>query len=97
MSSLVLRIKFPETFPVIYKTVRLESNISVHDALLIIAEAAHMAYEEGYTIYIPDVKLFLDETKKLSEYPQLREEVYISKRFFLLVLTHYLLLFFFFK
>ena len=82
MSSLVLRIKFPETFPVIYKTVRLESNISVHDALLIIAEAAHMAYEEGYTIYIPDVKLFLDETKKLSEYPQLREEVYISKRFF---------------
>ena len=84
MSSLVLRIKFPETFPVIYKTVRLESHITVHDALLIIAEAAHMSYEDGYTIYIPDVKLFLDETKPLNEYPQLREEVNIFLFYFLI-------------
>lgn len=70
-SALVLRIKFPVTYPIIHKVVRIDSNMVVKEALPFIAESVHVPYSPDIGLYLPDDKLWLDDDKKLSEYPQL--------------------------
>ena len=73
-SALVLRIKFPKTYPVIYKTVRIDSNMTVKDAVPYIAESVHVPYAADIGLYLPDDNLWLDDTKQLGEFPQLTAE-----------------------
>ena len=73
-SALVLRIKFPQTYPIIYKTVRIDSNMSVKDAVPYIAESVHVPYSADIGLFLPDDKMWLDDSKTLSEYSQLTAE-----------------------
>lgn len=92
-NALVLRIKFPQTYPIIYKTVRLDGNMHVRDALAFIAESLHVQYDVNVGLFLPDNKIWLDDNLKLSDYGQLYEEVFpfpcsiFSPFFFFCLLT----------
>merc|ERR1711916_155527 len=72
--ALVLRIKFPPTYPLIYKTLRLDENLTVRGAVETIAETLHLP-EAGASIglFIPAEALWLDNEKTLADYPSLAD------------------------
>lgn len=61
MAALVLRIKFPITYPLIYKTLRVDANLSVKEAIRYVAETVNVTSllkgTEG--LYVPDEKRWL--------------------------------------
>lgn len=77
MAALVLRIKFPVTYPLIYKTLRVDANFTVHQAVRFIAETVNvtglLVGSEG--LYIPDEAQWLDDNTVLSTYKTLQEAV----------------------
>jgi hypothetical protein len=77
MAALVLRIKFPVTYPLIYKTLRVDANFTVHQAVRFIAETVNvtglLVGSEG--LYIPDEAQWLDDNTILSTYKTLQEAV----------------------
>lgn len=77
MSALVLRIKFPPTYPLIYKTLRVDANFNAKEAVKFIADTVNVSNllvgSEG--LYIPDEKKWLDDTIALSTYDSLQDVV----------------------
>jgi len=77
MAALVLRIKFPMTYPLIYKTLRVDANFSTKEAVKFIAETVNVTSlltgSEG--LYLPDEKRWLDDTTPLSTYESLQDVV----------------------
>ena len=73
--AVVLRIKFPPTYPLIYKTVRLDENLTVTNAIKRIAEDLHLPQDDTDHIglYLPSDVTWLDNNNKLSDYPNLAE------------------------
>jgi len=75
--AIVLRVKFPQTFPVIYKTIRMDSGMVVDDALRFIADAVRVPFPGDVGLYLPEDKTFLDNDKTLADFPELAEQVLI--------------------
>ncbi len=77
MAALVLRIKFPVTYPLIYKTLRVDANFTVKEAVLFIAETVNVSSllrgSEG--LWIPDEQSWLDDNTTLSHYTSLQDAV----------------------
>lgn len=71
--ALVLRIKFPPTYPLIYKTLRIDKNFTVDQAIEYISETLHVAAGENIGLYLPQDKEWLDNETQLKEYPQLED------------------------
>ena len=78
MAALVLRIKFPPTYPLIYKTLRIDANLTVTEAITFIGESLNVACGGNIGLYLPDEKRWLDPDTKLSTYENLQEEVSFS-------------------
>merc|ERR1712137_621936 len=73
--AFVLRIKFPPTYPLIYKTLRVDSELSVEEAITFIGETLHVPAGENIGLYIPQTKQWLDSETPLKEYPILEDAV----------------------
>ena len=76
MAALVLRIKFPNTYPLIYKTLRIDANLTVSESINYIAETVNVTNlltgSEG--LYEPD-EGWLDDNVPLSDYESLQDVV----------------------
>ncbi|ELP93096.1 hypothetical protein EIN_053410 [Entamoeba invadens IP1] len=69
MSRVVtMRIKFPISFPIIYKTLRVDGDMSVKDSVQFIAGQLHMLPEDGIGLYLPTAKKWLDDESLLETY-----------------------------
>jgi hypothetical protein len=75
MAALVLRIKFPPTYPLIFKTLRIDANLSVGESVKFIAETLHIPPEPNMGLYLPDEKRWLDDNTPLSAYDSLQDVV----------------------
>ena len=95
--ALVLRIKFPPTYPLIYKTLRIDKNFTVQQGIDYISETLHVAAGENIGLYLPQEKQWLDNGTPLKEYSQLEDVVCTSSTcsplHWLLRLSHQLDLF----
>eukprot|EP01121_Diplochlamys_sp_Union-15-3_P012289 TRINITY_DN3665_c0_g1_i2.p1 TRINITY_DN3665_c0_g1~~TRINITY_DN3665_c0_g1_i2.p1 ORF type:complete len:104 (+),score=23.72 TRINITY_DN3665_c0_g1_i2:73-384(+) len=82
MAALVLRIKFPPTYPLIYKTLRVDANFTVSEAVKYIADTVNvqnlLAGSEG--LFVPDEKKWLDDDQPLSSYESLQDVEHIEFR-----------------
>jgi len=78
MAALVLRIKFPPTYPLIYKTLRIDANLTVSESVRFIAETLNIPSETNIGLYLPDEKRWLDDNAKLSEYDSLQDVEHIE-------------------
>jgi len=80
MAALVLRIKFPPTYPLIYKTLRVDANFTVAEAVKFIADTVNVQSlllgSEG--LYVPDEKRWLDDEQPLSSYESLQDVEHIE-------------------
>lgn len=80
MAALVLRIKFPDTFPLIYKTLRVDANFTTSEAVKFIAETVNctnlLTGDEG--LFVPDENRWLDPNTPLSEYDSLQDVEHIE-------------------
>merc|ERR1711974_108385 len=73
--ALVLRIKFPPTYPLIYKTLRIDENFPTRQAISYIAETLNLVNLNTSTIgiYLPKEKYWLEDDRVLTEYPALQD------------------------
>jgi hypothetical protein len=82
MTALVLRIKFPPTYPLIYKTLRVDSKMTVAEAVKYIATTVNVTQllvgSEG--LYVPDEKRWLDDNQPLSAYESLQDVVSLKSQ-----------------
>jgi len=78
MAALVLRIKFPPTYPLIYKTLRIDANLTVAEAVAFIAETLNIPSEAHIGLYLPDEKRWLDDETPLSTYDSLQDVEHIE-------------------
>ena len=76
--ALVLRIKFPPTYPLIYKTLRIDANLTVHEAVLFIAQTLNIPAENNIGLYLPDDKRWLDDNATLASYESLQDVEHIE-------------------
>ena len=80
MSALVLRIKFPAQYPLIYKTLRVDATFNAKQAVRFIADTVNVTSllvgTEG--LYIPDEKRWLDDDVALSTYDSLQDVEHIE-------------------
>ncbi|BFU19885.1 hypothetical protein EHI8A_149110 [Entamoeba histolytica HM-1:IMSS-B] len=65
-----MRIRFPKTYPVIYKTLRVDGELTVKASIEFIAEALHMPPEDGIGLYLPSAKKWLDNGTTLATYQE---------------------------
>ena len=90
MSKVVtMRIRFPKTYPVIYKTLRVDGELSVKASIEFIAEALHMPPEEGIGLYLPTAKKWLDSETQLAEFQEEIGEEVCFKIFFNIYINYY--------
>lgn len=73
--ALVLRIKFPATYPVIYKTLRLDSSLTVREAINFVNETLRVQVEGDIGLWIPSEKRWLDDDKPLNSFEGLQDLV----------------------
>mmetsp|Transcript_3938 Transcript_3938/g.5524 ORF Transcript_3938/g.5524 Transcript_3938/m.5524 type:complete len:101 (+) Transcript_3938:145-447(+) len=78
MAALVLRIKFPPTYPLIYKTLRIDANLTVAEAVRFIAETLNIPSESNMGLFLPDEKRWLDDASPLSTYDSLQDVEHIE-------------------
>ena len=71
--ALVMRIKFPPSYPLIYKTIRVDSKLTTREATVYISETLNVPLTGNIGLYIPQEKIWLDDDTPLSEFPQLQE------------------------
>jgi len=79
MAALVLRIKFPETYPLIYKTLRVDAGMSVAEAVKYIADTVNVTTLLKGSEGLRDPENgWLDDSKPLSDYESLQDIEYIE-------------------
>jgi len=71
--ALVMRIKFPPTYPLIYKTLRIDSKLTSQEAIQFISETLNVPIQGNVGLYIPQDRIWLDQHTPLSQYEQLQE------------------------
>merc|ERR1712232_1134158 len=81
-AALVLRIKFPLSYPLIYKTLRVDANYTAKEAVAFIAETVNVQslLTGSEALYVPDEKRFLEDETPLSEYDSLQDVEHIEFR-----------------
>jgi len=77
MSTLVIRVKFPQTYPVIYKTLRVDPNLTVSESVQYIAETVNVPSAPNIGIFIPSQKRWLNDNDQLGSF-NLQDEEYIE-------------------
>jgi hypothetical protein len=82
MAALVLRIKFPPTYPLIYKTLRVDAKFTTKEAVKFIADTVNVTslLQGSEGLYIPDEKRWLDDATPLTAYDSLQDVVREPKR-----------------
>eukprot|EP01094_Clydonella_sp_ATCC50884_P028713 TRINITY_DN8702_c0_g1_i3.p3 TRINITY_DN8702_c0_g1~~TRINITY_DN8702_c0_g1_i3.p3 ORF type:complete len:104 (+),score=14.65 TRINITY_DN8702_c0_g1_i3:232-543(+) len=75
MSTITMRIKFPPTYPLIYKTLRVDGTLTVSEAVAYIAETLHVAGGDSIGLYIASLDEWLEEGKPLSDFDFLEDVV----------------------
>lgn len=90
--AFVLRIKFPPTYPLIYKTLRVDSELSVAEAITFIGETLHVPAEENIGLYLPTEKQWLDPETPLKEYPVLEDVVSVIHYLFHFIIQYFRLI-----
>lgn len=77
MAALVLRIKFPPTYPLIYKTLRVDAKFTSKEAVKFIADTVNVTslLQGSEGLYIPDEKRWLDDATPLTAYESLQDVV----------------------
>jgi len=78
MAALVLRIKFPPTYPLIYKTLRIDANLTVAEAVAFISQTLNIPSETGMGLYLPDERRWLADDTPLSTYDTLQDVEHIE-------------------
>jgi len=78
MAALVLRIKFPPTYPLIYKTLRIDANLTVSEAVNFVADTLNIPKEADIGLYLPDEKRWLDDQATLASYDSLQDVEHIE-------------------
>lgn len=73
--ALVLRIKFPQSYPVIYKTLRIDSNLTVRQAIASVNETLRVEVKGDIGLYLPQEKRWLADDQPLSSFESLQEAV----------------------
>eukprot|EP01094_Clydonella_sp_ATCC50884_P028711 TRINITY_DN8702_c0_g1_i1.p3 TRINITY_DN8702_c0_g1~~TRINITY_DN8702_c0_g1_i1.p3 ORF type:complete len:107 (+),score=24.33 TRINITY_DN8702_c0_g1_i1:232-552(+) len=73
MSTITMRIKFPPTYPLIYKTLRVDGTLTVSEAVAYIAETLHVAGGDSIGLYIASLDEWLEEGKPLSDFDFLED------------------------
>lgn len=68
-----MRIKFPPTYPLIYKTLRIDNRLTVPECVAYIAETLHVTGGDSIGIYISAMDIWLDEDKPLAEFDFLED------------------------
>eukprot|EP01090_Pellita_catalonica_P008328 TRINITY_DN19074_c0_g1_i1.p1 TRINITY_DN19074_c0_g1~~TRINITY_DN19074_c0_g1_i1.p1 ORF type:complete len:102 (-),score=12.67 TRINITY_DN19074_c0_g1_i1:134-439(-) len=73
--ALVMRIKFPPTYPLIYKTLRIDSKLTASEAITFISETLNVPVVQDGSIglYLPQENIWLDDNTPLSSYDELQE------------------------
>lgn len=82
MAALVLRIKFPPTYPLIYKTLRVDAKFTSKEAVKFIADTVNVTslLQGSEGLYIPDEKRWLDDATPLTAYESLQDVEHIEFR-----------------
>mmetsp|Transcript_47731 Transcript_47731/g.120163 ORF Transcript_47731/g.120163 Transcript_47731/m.120163 type:complete len:111 (-) Transcript_47731:495-827(-) len=81
--ALVMRIKFPPTYPLIYKTLRIDSSLTVSEAIKFIHDTLQVPPTgEQIGLYLASDQLWLDNDKTLSSYPELQDAEEVEFRNF---------------
>ena len=84
--ALVLRIKFPPTYPLIYKTLRIDGKLTVTESIRFIGESLNVPIDGDVGLYIPQRKEWLDNNTPLGNYRDQLEDVvclmFLFGRFF---------------
>eukprot|EP01098_Paradermamoeba_levis_P010366 TRINITY_DN4357_c0_g1_i2.p1 TRINITY_DN4357_c0_g1~~TRINITY_DN4357_c0_g1_i2.p1 ORF type:complete len:102 (-),score=20.25 TRINITY_DN4357_c0_g1_i2:122-427(-) len=80
--AVVMRIKFPPTYPLIYKTLRIDSNFTTNQAIEFIGQSLNVPCSGDIGLYLPQEKIWLDPNTPLSAYESLQdaEEVEFKDR-----------------
>mmetsp|Transcript_1183 Transcript_1183/g.2834 ORF Transcript_1183/g.2834 Transcript_1183/m.2834 type:complete len:99 (+) Transcript_1183:166-462(+) len=65
---LVIRIKFPDDYPIIYKSMKLRGELTVPEAVEYISSELSVPGGEQYGFYLPDQNFWLDNSTPLNEY-----------------------------
>eukprot|EP01133_Synstelium_polycarpum_P014517 gene14517-17137_t len=73
MTTLQVRVKFPADYPVIYKTIRLQSTQTVQEAIAAIGLAINVNPAPDIGLYLPDAKSHLQENQLLSSFEGLTQ------------------------
>eukprot|EP00005_Dracoamoeba_jomungandri_P001194 CAMPEP_0174249866 /NCGR_PEP_ID=MMETSP0439-20130205/183_1 /TAXON_ID=0 /ORGANISM="Stereomyxa ramosa, Strain Chinc5" /LENGTH=100 /DNA_ID=CAMNT_0015329793 /DNA_START=92 /DNA_END=394 /DNA_ORIENTATION=+ len=71
--ALVMRIKFPPTYPLIYKTLRIDAKLTTNEAIQFISETLNVGIQGNVGLYIPSERMWLDQDCPLSDYDILHE------------------------
>ncbi|KAH3764612.1 bifunctional metallophosphatase/5'-nucleotidase [Pelomyxa schiedti] len=78
-NSLVLRIKFPQTYPLIHKVVRIDSNLTVKDSVTFIGESLRVPYKNNNIgLYLPDEKVWLKDDDRIGSYTDIQDQEFIE-------------------
>ncbi len=86
--ALVLRIKFPLSYPVIYKTLRIDSSLSVRQAIIYVNETLRVNVPvDSVGLFLPHENRWLGDDQVLSTVPELQEAVRFANHASLLFST----------
>jgi len=78
MTTLVLRVKFPPTYPLIYKTLRVDRNLTVGESVGYIAQTVNVPASPNIGLYVPSQKRWLSDGDQLANFGYLENEEYIE-------------------
>jgi len=78
MSAIVVRIKFPNTYPLIYKTLRIDATMTVDQAVQFIKDSLHIPNDANIGLFVPDWNRVLDGEAVLTQYEELQEVEYVE-------------------
>jgi len=67
------KVVFPPSYPIIAKFMRLDANITVKEALKVIAESNYVS-TVNCALYVPKQKVQFEETRLLADYAELIKE-----------------------
>lgn len=72
--ALVLRIKFPPTYPLIYKTVRIDAKLTTTEAINFIGESLNVPIEGDLGLYIPATGFWLPHDAPVGNHRDVLED-----------------------
>lgn len=71
--ALVIRIKFPETYPIIYKNMRINGNLTVPMAIEYISNELSVPGGANFGFFLPDRQMWVPNDQPLMNFAYLQE------------------------